>query len=388
MINILYITEGIILSYLAVNVVYVLFFSVASLFSKKRIYSHNEKKNRFVVLIPAYEGDEVILKTAEASLLQQYPKEYYDLVVIADSLQPGTIEKLRQLQVQVVEVAFENSTKSKSLNAALDVIRDKPYDYAVILDIDNIMSVDFLERVNDAVFDNKIIVQGHRQAKNLDTSFAIMDGISEEINNTLFRKGHQAVGLSSALIGSGKAIQFDYFKQLMQQITAVGGFDKEMELKLLVKKVPIYYLEDAIVLDEKVQSARVFQNQRKRWLSAQVHYLRAYFPDGVLHLFRHGNIDYFNKVLQFVLLPRILLLGILFLASVLDALGLLVPHNTWIILFCVTLISLLICVPSVYWNRNSFMALLSLPKVFLIMFRNLFFLKGANRKFIHTPHSS
>jgi hypothetical protein len=48
-------------------------------------------------------------------------------------------------------------------------------------------------------------VQGHRTAKNTNNSWAILDAISEEINNNIFRKGHRVLGLSSAIIGSGMA---------------------------------------------------------------------------------------------------------------------------------------------------------------------------------------
>jgi len=41
---------------------------------------------------------------------------------------------------------------------------------------------------------------------------ALLDGISEEINNNIFRKGHQTLGLSSALIGSGMALIMSFLE--------------------------------------------------------------------------------------------------------------------------------------------------------------------------------
>ena len=84
---------------------------------------------------------------------------------------------------------------------------------------------------------------------------AVLDAISEEINNHIFRKGHRVLGLSSAIIGSGMAFRYNYFKNLMLTVTAVGGFDKEIELKMLKEGRTIEYLDDAVVLDEKVQKA-------------------------------------------------------------------------------------------------------------------------------------
>jgi hypothetical protein len=40
------------------------------------------------------------------------------------------------------------------------------------------------------------VVQGHRAAKNTK-DFAMLDAISEEINNNIYSKGHRAIGMSS-----------------------------------------------------------------------------------------------------------------------------------------------------------------------------------------------
>jgi hypothetical protein len=40
------------------------------------------------------------------------------------------------------------------------------------------------------------VVQGHRASKNTK-DFAMLDAISEEINNNIYSKGHRAIGMSS-----------------------------------------------------------------------------------------------------------------------------------------------------------------------------------------------
>jgi hypothetical protein len=56
-------------------------------------------------------------------------------------------------------------------------------------------------------------IQCHRCAKNANNDVAVLDGTSEEINNTIFRKAHNRLGLSSALIGSGMCFKYDLFKE-------------------------------------------------------------------------------------------------------------------------------------------------------------------------------
>ncbi|MBI1222151.1 MAG: glycosyltransferase [Bacteroidetes bacterium] len=393
----------ILLLYVHLNVLYIFVFSLVASFSRTKKPAFNTVQNRFILQYPAYKGDEVILDSIRHGKNQDYPEHLYTIQVIADQLQESTIAELSSLGAQVVEVHFDKSTKARSLNAGLAEIQPGAYDYAVIMDIDNIMDPHFLQNLNNHLADRPTIVQAHRVAKNMDTHMAVLDALSEEINNSIFRKAHVQLGLSSALIGSGIAMQLEKYRELMTQIEAVGGFDKEMEVRLLKAKTPIRYAEDALVLDEKVQDKVIFENQRKRWLSAQFHYLKLHFGDALKELVLKANVDYFNKVLQFLLLPRVLLLGLTFLIAgfimilffifgihYLEIPGLSVHMDLLneISLPFVVLLSLYLATPGYLRNKRSMAALRQIPQTAWLIFLTLFRLKGANKSFIHTPHSN
>jgi len=383
----------IILFLLGLATLYIFIFSLAGLFYKQRIYKTPGKLNKIAVLIPGYQEDEVILEVAEAALRQEYPASLYDVIIIADSFQKETIANLKAMRIKLIEVSFEKSTKAKALNKAMSILTDK-YDIAVVLDADNLMATDFLKKINAAYVEGFTAIQGHRTAKNMNNSWAILDAISEEINNNIFRKGHRVLGLSSAIIGSGMAFNYNYFKSLMATATAVGGFDKEIELKMLKAGHKIAYLDDALVFDEKVQKADVFGNQRRRWLSAQLHYFRQDFLNALKHLFLKGNIDYFDKAIQFIQPPRILLLGavlilgVLFVAANYLVLNEQVFSTSWFFIGTACILSFLFSVPRSFYNLNTLRALISLPKGMLMMLVSLLKIKGANKKFIHTKHTA
>ena len=390
------ILEYILAGYLGITVIYNLIYALAGLFPLRNRRVKENRLRKIAVLIPGYKEDNVILQTAKVTLQQDYPKEMYEVIVIADSFSDETLQKLREMPIRVVKVVFENSTKSKALNKTMSQIPND-YEIAVILDADNLMAGDFLSKINEGFNQGFRVIQGHRVAKNTDTSFAILDAISEEINNHIFRKGHRVLGLSSALIGSGMAFEYLFFKNMMADIKAIGGFDKELELKLLRDRQTIGYLENALVYDEKTQKADNFQRQRKRWLSAQFIYFSNYLGSGLKHLFLKGNIDFFDKVLQLAFLPRVLLLGVLFLCSAVSigANLLSLPFiesnfaTSWLFwagLFIVTGLTLLLSTPSQFFSYRTLKAISSLPRAFLLMFGSLFKLKGANKKFIHTVH--
>ena len=393
-IDLVHLAEYIIFIYFAFAAVYVFIFSFAAIFPPRKTKVKANKMRKMAVLIPGYKEDAVIVDVANDALNQEYPKELYDVVVIADSFRPETIVALKALPIKLVEVSFEKSTKSKALNKAMETIGNN-YDVAVILDADNLMASDFLSKVNFAFNCGFKVVQGHRIAKNLNTQFAVLDAISEEINNHIFRKGHRNLGLSSALIGSGMAFDYKLFKTTMGNVNAIGGFDKELELKLLRDKIKIEFLNKAVVLDEKVQKSEVFANQRKRWLSAQFIYFKRYFFSGLKHLLIHGNVDFFDKVYQMVSPPRVLLLGLTTLFTLIyGALAffpdiqnyLTIQFIPWLAVVVLVYASFVLAIPISFYNAKTLKALFSLPKAFILMLLSLFKLKGANKKFIHTAH--
>ncbi len=383
----------ILLVLLGLATLYIFIFSTAGLFYKQRKYPTAEKLNKIAVLIPGYQEDEVILEVAKSALEQDYPKDLFDVVIIADSFQANTLEGLKALPVKLIEVSFEKSTKSKALNKGMAALTDN-YEIAVVLDADNLMAKDFLQKINAAFAEGYIAIQGHRTAKNMNNSWAVLDAISEEINNNIFRKGHRVLGLSSAIIGSGMAFKYDYFKSLMSTVTAVGGFDKEIELKMLSEGHTIVYLNDAIVYDEKVQKADVFGNQRRRWLSAQFHYFRKDFLSALKALLIKGNVDYFDKAIQFIQPPRILLLGAVLLLGI----GFIVTNylfytdimltSSWLIVLAACILSFLFSVPRSFYTAKTMRAILSLPRGMFMMLLSLLRIKGANKKFIHTKHTA
>jgi cellulose synthase/poly-beta-1,6-N-acetylglucosamine synthase-like glycosyltransferase len=343
-------------------------------------------KRRIAVLVPAYREDGIILSTANNLLGLDYPADRYRVYIIADSFQKETVEQLGRLPLTVLEVSFEKSTKTKSLNEAFARI-EASYDIALICDADNMLASNFLNKINVAFARGARALQGRRVAKNLDTSFAILDACSEAINNHIFRKGAYALGLSSSVIGSGMSFEFDTIKKILSEISAVGGFDKILQLSVVERGIRIHYLEDALVFDEKVDSSHAFEQQRKRWVSSQFIYLKRFFGPACRRLLK-GQFSYFNlavannlvlpRAFLFVLLPLLVLLGF-FIQPVwgIAAIGLGLLY-----LSC-----LMMGVPGNMVNKDLLVAVLQLPKAVAVMVGTLFQIRKANKTFIHTVHT-
>jgi cellulose synthase/poly-beta-1,6-N-acetylglucosamine synthase-like glycosyltransferase len=366
---------------------YSLLFSMAGLFYRTPSFSKATRNFKIAVLIPSYKEDSVIVSVAKQALLQSYPTASYDVIVIADSLQSSTLIELRKLAIIVHEVHFEKSTKVKSLQSVLNTYGN--YEVAVILDADNVMQPEFLTKINQCFNNGWRAVQAQRAAKNRNTSFAVLDGLSEAIANHINRQGSIALGLSSPIIGSGMAFDFALLKNILNTMDSVGGFDKELQLKVLESGTKIHYVKDAIVLDEKVDNPEVFENQRKRWMSSHYIYFKKFFGKGMTSLIK-GNFSIFNiAVLYNIQLPRMMNLGLLTIMAAFSIVArnyLFLPFWYWTLLLVLYASSFMLAVPISFLNRSFFKAILTAPRAFITIFALHFKLKGANKKFIHTPH--
>jgi cellulose synthase/poly-beta-1,6-N-acetylglucosamine synthase-like glycosyltransferase len=373
--------------YLGVYSLYLFIFSVCGRLIPAKNPPPSVKLAKFVIYICSYKEDEIILNSAASAIMINYPRNLFHVCVIADSLKPETIGELKKMPLQVLEVVFESSTKSKALNKAIENT-DEGFDAAVVFDIDNVAAPDFLHCINKHLQAGERVVQGHRVAKNTNTQIAVLDAISEEVNNHLFRKSQRVFNLSAAIIGSGMALEYQLFKKVMGQIDAVGGFDKEMGLLLTRNKISVAYAEDAFIYDEKVSNPENFKKQRRRWLSAQFSLLRKYGMSGFGQLFLHGNFDYFNEIYQLSILPRVMMLGLMPLMLIISVFtpGIGPGWQLWLAATACCYAGILIAIPASLINEKFWGAVLRVPMIFFTMFLLLFKLKGANKKFIHTPH--
>jgi cellulose synthase/poly-beta-1,6-N-acetylglucosamine synthase-like glycosyltransferase len=172
----------------------------------------------------------------------------------------------------------------------------------------------------------------------------------------------------------------------MLAISAISGFDKELELALLKKGIYIHYSEDALVHDEKVQRVADFRNQRTRWIAAQLNYLSTHFFSGIVHLFK-GNIGYTDKIFQFMLLPRIMMLGLLSILILLLAfLQQIILTVLGSAILAILIISLYISAPKVLVRKISWKELYNLPVLFFQFMISFLQIRKARYTFIHTPH--
>jgi cellulose synthase/poly-beta-1,6-N-acetylglucosamine synthase-like glycosyltransferase len=378
--------------YFAANTLYLFVMALFGQLTARRKYIIQSEKHRIAVLIPSFREDQIIVDTALQTKEHDYPATRFTVTVIADKLKPETMQKLKQIPVNVLEVNL--GMKSRSLHAALESPGIIDSDIVMILDADNIMAPGCLEKVNAAFHAGIRAMQCHRSAKNKNSEIALLDAMSEEINTNLFRRGPAMAGLSATPNGSGMAFDTTLIRDIFssREILENPGEDREIDMQLIRRKIKMEFLDDAFIYDEKVATAGVFEKQRIRWLEAQVNHVRRFFDSDMKTA--QKTIIFTNKFFQNLLLPRVLTLVVF---SIILAL-LLIQHflqiplirpvcMVWVSMMALYILTLLISIPGVFYSTKTLWALSRLPLLMYAMMRAVLQMKKKRREFIHTPKS-
>lgn len=369
---------------------YIFLFAIAARLYKSNKYSEAIIKSKIAVLIPAYREDKVILKTVEACIAQDYPHDRFEIFVGAHHLSDETISELKKHKVNIVVIREHAGSKALSLQKIFLSHNKNDFEIALILDADNIMKKDCLQKINHAFEKGFRGVQLHRTAKNLNTNIALLDAISEEINNTIFRKGQRALGFSASTIGSGMAFNYDSLKKIYLKPGIVDNpaCDREVEFDQIIDHVIIEYIDDSYILDEKVQDLSSFSSQRTRWNESQLWHIRKFFQSIIKE---KSNWQFWNKFFQNLIPSRFILslaIVLLLIASVIFELNDLVIIRPgiifWIILFAIYHFTLYISIPGFLKKRKYLISFLYLPLVAFHYIKALFRMKPGRKEFVHT----
>ena len=376
--------------YLFLSSLYLFVFALSGKLIRSKPHDSSDHKNRIALIIPSYKEDQIIVETAAKAFAHDYPIGYFSVFVVADKLRPDTIDKLKQIPVRVIQV--DTNMKSRSIHAALETIDRSAYDIVVILDADNIMKPGCLQKINSAFQKGYRALQCHRIAKNENTDVAILDAISEAININLFRRGPSRLNLSAAPLGSGMAFDTALIAEIFSgdRILNNPGEDREIDMQLLKRNISMVFVEDAFVLDEKVAHRSVFEKQRLRWLEAQYGHIKRFFDSDMRPIKK--SINYFSKFFQTILLPRILLMTVyglitlILVAEWIFRIKLLYPGKVWwltgILLYGFALV---ISIPLAYFNKRTLKAVAHVPLLAFSMLKALFSVKKNRKEFLHTP---
>lgn len=249
------------------------------LFRKKEKKNY-EPKNKFALLIAAHNEEVVIGSLIESMTKLDYPKDMYDVFVIADNCTDDTAKIAKSYGVNVCErFAEDKRGKGYALEWMFAKLFDmeKQYDAIAIFDADNLVHKDFLKEMNSKLQEGYKVVQGYIDSKNPgDSWIAASYSIGFWTQNRMFQLAKSNLGLSSQIGGTGFAIETNTLKKLGWGATCLTE-DLEFTCKLILNGEKVGWAHDAIIYDEKPLTLKQSWNQRKRWMQGFADVASRYF---------------------------------------------------------------------------------------------------------------
>jgi cellulose synthase/poly-beta-1,6-N-acetylglucosamine synthase-like glycosyltransferase len=390
---------GLIQLYLLANAVYLYYPMVGAIGARVRPKDDSKAPavppSRMAVLVAAHNEELVIGPTVSALLAQRYPKNAFEVFVVADNCQDETATVARRAGATVYERFTDApSTKGQALHFLWKQLPRGRYGAVVIVDADNQADPTFLSAIASELAHGFPVVQGIRRAKNdEDGGTAGLDALTELCTHRVGAAGRRWLGLNGPIMGSGVAYHATLFDRLIKEVGTTVVEDCEWQAKLALENVAIIWTDRAVIYDEKTAKPAAMQTQRNRWMAGRGQVARAYVKPLLKSFFATGNWNALDMAAFLLTPPRVLTLagfGGMWLLSLAHVPGAW-PAALWFV--CLALFAAYVCL-GLYLDgapARAYMALfkgaLLLPRFALQMAGATWkALTGARVRWVATPH--
>ena len=321
----LYVIQQALVWILTIFWLYQIMVSVCSLVKLKEKPLKIKKDHRFMAIIPAHNEEAVVGNLIESLKNQDYPKDLYDIFVIADNCTDHTAQIAKDTGAIVYE-RFDNTKKTKgyALQWFLKqkIEEDAPYDALLIFDSDNIVDKNFIKAMNKKLCQGEDVVQGYRDIKNPTDSWVTAGyAIFYWTMHRFYHLARYNLGLSPLLNGTGFMVKFDVIKPNGWDTETLTE-DLEFSLKRIIQGRKLGWATDAIVYDEQPVGFKQSWKQRTRWSVGHIQCIEKYtkslalavkehktlmIVDGLLYIL--GSIPMFVITLILLVLNTVMYLG-------------------------------------------------------------------------------
>lgn len=267
------------------------------LYKKKQKSKKSSPEKSFALLIAAHNEEIVIAQIIESLKALDYPRQLYDIYVIADNCIDKTAEIARKHNAIVYE---RHNLNQRGKGYALDWMfknifeMEKKYDSVAVFDADNLVSKNFLNEMNNKLKEGYKVVQAFIDSKNPhDSWISECYSIAFWSSNRLFQLSRANLNLSSQIGGTGFCVDTDVLKKIGWGSTCLTE-DLEFTCKLIMNGYKVGWVHDACVYDEKPLTLKQSWIQRKRWMQGFADVASRYFNKLMKKAFTEKSIVAFD----------------------------------------------------------------------------------------------
>lgn len=233
-----------------------------------RIPARRSPKKRFLILVPAHDEEIVIGALIDNLLVLDYPKELFDVYVIADGCSDNTSGIARARGAKVLEHRYrpgELKGKPYAIAWALEHINLKRYDGVAFFDADNLVDHNFLTAMNDYLLAGYRLVQSYLDTKNpLDNWITLAYAAAFYYVNRAWQVAKMNLNLPVSIGGTGFCVDAKLLREIGWKALTLTE-DLEFEMQCLLVGVRAAWCHETRIYDEKPLEFGASVIQRLRW---------------------------------------------------------------------------------------------------------------------------
>ena len=262
----------------------------------------------------------------------------------------------------------------------------RTHERLVIIDSDNLADPELLNELNVYFDKGYQAVQGVRDAKNLNTTYACLDAARDLYYHFYDGKIVFGAGSSATLAGSGMAFSVQLYRDCLEQADIEGaGFDKVLQSRIVGRNERIAFAEKAIVYDEKTTGTDQLVKQRARWINTWFRYFTFGF-DLIGRGIRNQSLNQFLFGCVLLRPPLFIFLGLSVLLGIVNLW--IDPLYTFIwmaglVLFVAGFFIALISSPT---DERIYRSLINIPRFMFFQLLALMKVRRANEHSVATIH--
>ncbi len=267
------------------------YFFVYCMIALRRDIRHFPKaavKHKFAVLIPARNEEMVIGNLVHSLMLQNYPKEAFEVYALINHCTDATEKTAVENGAKVIH-CDGTKTKGEVLHKAFQqLMKDPSIEAFVIMDADNLADPEFLSIMNDTFSCGYQLIQGRRTGKNVRSWVSCCYEVFYILQNIFFNHARTSMNMNASFNGTAWLIGRKYLQEHGYSMYTMIE-DVELISQVALQNEKIMYTHDAVVYDEYPEDMKTSFRQLDRWIFGQVQCMRRYAGKLIGNVFKTGS---------------------------------------------------------------------------------------------------
>ena len=239
-----------------------------------------EPAKRVAVLVPAHDEESSIARCVGSLLDQEYPRELYEVIVIADNCTDQTASAARDAGAEVlVRDAPDARGKGRALRWAMDQLLERApgFDAFAVVDADSTAGRDFLGALVRPLEEGAGAAQAESRLLDVGSGPAAFRAGAFRLVNRVRPAGRAVLGLGCNLQGNGMIVSADVLRQRPWDAFSATE-DLEYSIGLLLSGVKARFAGGAVVESPAAPSREAAVDQQLRWEGGKLHVARTQLP--------------------------------------------------------------------------------------------------------------